>query len=124
MMLHEHKTKMEKTWAILLFPLMLLILLPGVYAEDNETAEVVDDEPVSLWGIGEWFISTTGYFMRSVSENGSSWFGIDPSIMIIFMLILFLYVLRAKANGWMFWVLILVVLFLVSSGAIPLENYI
>lgn len=125
MMLHEKgKGKGESRKVLLLLPLFLSMLaVPCISAADagNET---VTDEPVSIWNIGHWFMETTGYFMHNISDKASSWFGIDPSIMILFMLILFLYVIRAKANGWVFWVLILGILFLVATGMIPLGDMI
>lgn len=108
-----------------LLALILSMMAPAAMAQDdiNETQDQGSDA-FSLWDIGAWFISSSRAFMDSISEKGEQWFGIDQSIMVLFFLIVFLLAIRYKANGWMFWVLILMFLFFVASGMMPIGDYI
>lgn len=116
--------KISKILMLALIFSALAINISFVSAEElNETTAVEDDKPPSIFDIIGWGIGTTGYFMKNVSEQGGEWFGIDSSIMVLFLLILFLYVIRAKANGWVFWIFILMIMFFVATGLIPLGDY-
>lgn len=124
MMIKSSRNSMYKAIFLVFFISMLFAPMLVSASDDNITIDNLVDDPPSVWDIGHWFIETSGYFMHNISEKGADWFGIDPSIMIFFMLVLFLYVIRAKANGWVFWIFLLIILFFVASGPLNLGAYI
>ncbi len=123
MMLNEKERK-AKAWVFLSLVSVLLVSSAVVLAQENATNatnETVTGQP-TLWNIVTWFFSTMAGFLKNITEHAHEWFGIDPNIMMIFLFILFIILIRAKANGWLFWLLIIILMFMMSSGVIHMPG--
>jgi len=113
------------TVAVLMLVMLLVpmqVLAAGDTQQDmNDT--VPDTAPSNpIFSFITWAITSTGSMINNVSSFAQEQFGIDQSIFVMFMLVIFILMIKYKANTYLFWGLIIAVLFIVASGAIPLGS--
>lgn len=69
-----------------------------------------------------YFVQSAGRMVSELSNNGGKWLGVDPSLVLIIILVIFVIVIKYKLNTIWFWGLILLTLFLFSTGVIPISS--